>query len=257
MDASEIKLLGILKDNSVKIECRFCNGTGSFPQSSMDGEGYYDYACIICKGLGWNHFQSTDNLFNCKHCYGTGREFDEGYFSGGTCKACCGKGVQEINIKKQTEIDEQTDDSYDNELEHRELEIEKSKATLKSKDAFALLKNLEKENYVTTPEEVKIMDHPSFKRYRSEHIKRLVKDTFNSVFAELEKQTKMTHEKFFAITRPPAKWYKIRFIESFSFHCTNPQGVYFEKCKGKKFKKDSIFRDNGNRRKGFYLISLK
>lgn len=138
-------------------------------------------------------------------------------------------------------------------LPNKDVE-EKQEFKLTQNDAFELLKNLEKQNYVLTTKDTSILKHESFKRYKSDHIKRLVGITFDSVFAELDKQTQVTHQKFFAITRPPSGWYEIPFIESFNYHCTNKKdGKYYHRCKGRKFNKNKIISDNGNRRAGIIL----
>ena len=109
---------------------------------------------------------------------------------------------------------------------------------LKQKDAFSLLKKLENNDYEITPADEEIINHDSFKRWRSDHIKKLVKNSFDSVFSELDTQGVLTHGKFFKITNPPSDWYKPRYIESFAFHCNSKKwGKYYEKCKNRKFEK--------------------
>ena len=143
------------------------------------------------------------------------------------------------------------DDSEQKKIESTQEEIP---SKLKQIDTIALLKRLEHIDYVLTPEDEEILNNPSFKKWRSVHIKKLVKDTFDSAFSELETKGELTNEVFFMITPPPSDWFKQYFINSFEFHCNHPKGKYYEKCNNKQFKKNVNKRLDGVLKKCFILI---
>ena len=116
---------------------------------------------------------------------------------------------------------------------------------LKKQEAFTLLRNLENNNYKLTDKDNRIINHNSFRKYRSEHVKRLVNGSFNRAIRALLDNRRLTYEDFTEITKPTSKWYRKKFIDSFFFHCTNPNGQFYEQCKGKNLTRNVIVRDNG------------
>jgi len=122
---------------------------------------------------------------------------------------------------------------------------------LKKQDAFTLLRNLENNNYKLTDKDNKIIHHSSFRKYRSEHVKRLVNGRFYRAIRALFDNRRLMYEDFTEITKPTSHWYRKKFIDSFFYHCTNPNGQFYEQCKGKFITKNVIVSDNGQSIKCF------
>ena len=116
---------------------------------------------------------------------------------------------------------------------------------LKKQEAFILLRNLENDNYKLTDKDNRTINHNSFRKYRSEHVKRLVNGSFNRAIRALLDNRRLTYEDFTEITKPTSQWYRKKFIDSFFYHCTNPNGQFYEQCKGKNLSRNVIVRDNG------------
>ncbi|MFC1786305.1 hypothetical protein ACFLZA_02965 [Candidatus Neomarinimicrobiota bacterium] len=111
------------------------------------------------------------------------------------------------------------------------------KVKLKKQDAINLLKNLEDNNYYLRAIDEITIKHSSFKRYRSEYIKKLVGGTFKEAFDILKNEGTITYPHFYEITNPPSSWYQNKFIESFYYHCSNPNGKFKERCGKLKIEK--------------------
>ena len=120
---------------------------------------------------------------------------------------------------------------------------------MKKQEAITLLRNLENNKYKLTENDNRIINHSSFKIYRSEHVKKLVDGSFFRVIRDLLDNGRLTYEDFSEITKPTSNWYRQKFIESFFYHCTNPKGQFYEKCKGKKLIKNAKTRDDNGQLK--------
>ena len=110
--------------------------------------------------------------------------------------------------------------------------------------SFTLLRNLEENKYKPTKADQELMNHSVFKKYRSEHVKKLVDGSFFRAARALLENGWLTYEDFEEITKPVSNWYRQQFINSFNYHCTNPKGQFYEKCKGKTFNKKDIIEND-------------
>ena len=115
--------------------------------------------------------------------------------------------------------------------------------------SFTLLRNLENNYYKPTKEDLELMEHSSFKKYRGEHVKKLVDGSFFRAVRDLLNNGWLTYENFNEITKPVSNWYRQKFIDSFYYHCTNPKGQFYEQCKDKKLIKSNDHYDNKNKAK--------
>ena len=110
--------------------------------------------------------------------------------------------------------------------------------------SFTLLRNLERNDYKLTNSDQELMNHKSFNRYRSEHVKKLVNGSFFRAVRDLLENGWLTYEDFEEITKPVSHWYRQQFINSFNYHCTDPKGQFYEQCKGKTFNKKDVIKND-------------
>lgn len=82
-------------DGSFALRCAFCEGNGLEPDTSFSYADIQTEACQVCRGRGINRFAvSSEYLFNCRYCDGSGRGWDDqGHFIGNPCPICGGRGV--------------------------------------------------------------------------------------------------------------------------------------------------------------------
>jgi hypothetical protein len=124
---------------------------------------------------------------------------------------------------------------------------------LRKENAFKLLRRLESTNYMITENDKWIMNHKSFKIYRSEHVKKLVGGSFFRALRNLLENGRLSYDDFNDITKPASNWYRQKFIDSFFYHCTNPKGQFYNYCQGKKLIKSSgINHKNGEIEECFF-----
>lgn len=131
----------------------------------------------------------------------------------------------------------------------------KPKFKFVKKEAKGLLRNLEDDNYGINDYDSRIIEHNSFKRFKSEHVTYLRGDSFITAFEKLEIQTKLSYDEFFEITKPPSEWFQKHFINSFNSHCNNwKTGMFYYRCENKEYGMDREFIVDGETKKGFILL---
>lgn len=121
-------------------------------------------------------------------------------------------------------------------------EVKKPINNISKRDALDLLQKLEDPDYAVKDEDKNHFSNKNFKSYRSDYLKDRNEEYFKNAFKTLQDNSRLSHEEFLSITNCPSEWYKPYYIRSFTYHCDNINGRFFQKCKGKKFKFDSQYR---------------
>jgi uncharacterized protein (TIGR02391 family) len=92
------------EDGASGYECGFCGGSGVWPETAYDDDAPGE-PCPVCGGVGFNVFSSaSEGVVPCRCCGGDGKRADDGYFMGGTCPVCQGRGVVDLVVVKREQL---------------------------------------------------------------------------------------------------------------------------------------------------------
>ena len=138
-----------------------------------------------------------------------------------------GKRLNDDNVKISKIINQEIGETS-------EAQIPKDK--LKKKDALRVLKKLESVDEKELDENDKIiMNHQSFKGYRSEYLKKY-KHNFDEIFDELLDGKHITLDDFYKRCNSPSQFYNQYLVQSFKFACNSIKGGFYNKCHSGKVK---------------------
>lgn len=94
----------VYDDGATGYRCGFCDGSGVWPETVYDDDVRSD-PCPVCQGVGFNVFSSaSQGAMCCPCCSGDGKRADDGYFTGGTCPVCQGRGVVDLVAVKRDQL---------------------------------------------------------------------------------------------------------------------------------------------------------
>ena len=127
---------------------------------------------------------------------------------------------------------------------------------LSGNDAIDILQKLKNEDFKPSEEEHQIMDHPSFKRYKSDFIKLYREKYFESALERLKSNNKLSFVDFHKICNTPSEYFRKPFQNSFKFACQK-NGSLSENLKGKKVMLGTVSSSDVSNEKlpAFLLIS--
>lgn len=114
----------------------------------------------------------------------------------------------------------------------KEKEAKTGFPMLRKKDAFAILKKYESEDYSpTTAEKNNIIKHPNFKKYTNKYTKNWKAPFPNAVKILIEKG-RISLKDFYSLCQGPnSDFFRNHFVESFKYECTNRKGRFYENKK--------------------------
>lgn len=114
----------------------------------------------------------------------------------------------------------------------KEIEAKTGFPMLRKKDAFAILKKYESEDYKPTATEMNdIIKHPNFKKYTTQYTKNW-KAQYPNVVQYLKEKGSISLKGFYSLCQcPNSVFFRKHFLESFKYECTNPRGKFYENKK--------------------------
>jgi uncharacterized protein (TIGR02391 family) len=112
MSNQKTRVVASYSDGSLALECGFCSGSGFLPETAY-GEGPSSDSCTVCSGFGFNILRGdSEGWMDCSRCDGSGRSWEDGYFFGGTCAVCGGRGFIDLSAAKRAAAADELEDAW-------------------------------------------------------------------------------------------------------------------------------------------------